>query len=85
MSGWDMPPGNLVSLRIRLEREPAQRWLGVLSDAIHILPGPEFAALRRAFAETLQQKMKRSWIAELMPGLLGELRKPTDEGDLVAI
>ena len=85
MEVGELPPDNVVSLRVRLDLEPVRRLPEVLGDAVRILAGPEFAALRQAFAETVRRMMERSRIRELWPGLVEGLQELADRGDLVAM
>ena len=85
MGVGDLPPDNVVSLRVRLDLEPARRLPGMVDDAIRILAGPEYAALRRAFAETIGRMVERSRIGELWPGMVEQLRELAEKGDLTAM
>ena len=85
MGVGDLPPDNVVSLRVRLDLEPARRLPGMVDDAVRILAGPEYAALRRAFAETIGRMVERSRIGELWPDMVEQLRELAEKGDLTAM
>ena len=85
MGVGDLPPDNVVSLRVRLERESVRQWPGLLDEAVRILSGSEHESLRRAFAETVRQMVGRGRIAELRPDLVERLREPADRGDIGAM
>ena len=45
----------------------------------------EYDSLRRAFAESVRQKVGRSRLAELQPDLVERLREPAERGDIGAM
>lgn len=77
----DLPPNNVVSAQIELERRFPH--VGrVLDGLTKLLDGPRYDGLKRAFGTWVEHSAARSGLTESNPGLVAALRALAEAGEL---